>query len=431
MARVHPRDKESGAPISGRTIKTLSYITSRRENLPYYEHECNGNGVNFLVNRSAHNCPLPSPNLSPDEILFHLLMCLLCQYLSRTKRAILSRIIALAVKLESSPSNPHCIPPRFPTEPNHIRTMYMDSVNSISENIPRPKVDRLENHSYVSLFEVVSHFLSTHSKNLKFISMQAYEGFLETSESNVRNAFQSKRFRMLLDNAKKKCVTGNPKILWATMWSDDHEPNNVVQNRGSVHLVTISIGNPNFKKNGNNVVRQGTDTYPLSMSAKSSDHEEIEVMLARELRRFSRSELSCDPVFVTDMRTNIEHEVYLEVVASLQDQSERRSSNKLLGGNSQFHCRWQWSCDVGFIARNLTPCNSCFDIMVRQKRVQNNCKKCLFWDFDRDSVDKNLTAYPAPVGYQAEKTLGNIGSILPFRHETISSLTQSKNRGIT
>ena len=51
--------------------------------------------------------------------------------------------------------------------------------------------------------------------------------------------------------------------------------------------------------------------------------------------------------------------VHFEVTACLADQPERRSMNYLMLGNSTYHARFRYACDVLSIVNNLPSCDTC------------------------------------------------------------------------
>ena len=66
-------------------------------------------------------------------------------------------------------------------------------------------------------------------------------------------------------------------VLLGVQWSDDFEPNGSSKsNRGSVWIKTVTFISSSTSKN------KLSDTYPISIGLKASDHNEIESMFVKE-----------------------------------------------------------------------------------------------------------------------------------------------------
>lgn len=402
------------------------HLYDSETNRQFYEHDECGNGLNYLVNHAAHSSPNPSPCLHPDEIRYHLLLAKLCTSISRSKRETLGMILELTYNFASGgiDMSGDYMPPRIPTSDNDLRNMYIDGKHAITTNVPRPIVKELsqvDRHAYVSLFDILADVVGNCSSLVERLKLGNILKECEPCPRNVRSVMDTRRYRRIVDRATKRCQTENPIVFWATMWSDDHEPNSLLQNRGSVHLQTVTIAcDPSSNDPILNDPR--SRTYPISISAKSADHEEADHRFAMELRQLAREHKECRHTYVWNPRRQGYDEVYLEILVTLQDQPERRSANYLLGGNSQFHTRWSWSCDVAQIAKNLPACDKCLENLLQgahytslrnDTSLCNDCGSCLCFSFQRDGSP--LLAYPPPPGYPPNADQDRFGMLHPFR----------------
>ena len=121
--------------------------------------------------------------------------------------------------------------------------------------------------------------------------------------------------------------TNNILVILGVQWSDDFEPNSSSKsNRGSVWIKTVSFISSSTSKN------ELSDTYPISIRLKASEHQNIESMFVQECSELSQGK---NNVFYS-MQENKNAHVHFEIIASLGDQPERRSINYLMLGNSTF-----------------------------------------------------------------------------------------------
>ncbi len=443
-AEVHYRRLHGAEDTASKTIVMLGSTETKVNNTPsqkgpgcyfhsytgetnrqFYEHDENGNGLNYLVNYAAHSSPCPSPCLNPEEIRYHLLLAKLCMSISRSKRETLGKILELTYKFSRIDALANDISydymsPRIPTSDINLRNMYIDGKHAISTNVPRPVVNELKRedcHAYVSLFDILADVVGNCCELIEMLKLSNIDKKRDLSPCNIRSVMDTRRYQKIVENARTRCQTGNPVIFWATMWSDDHEPNNLLQNRGSVHLQTVTIAcDPSSNDSVLNNPR--SRTYPVSISAKSADHEESDQEFAKELRQLARDgpDGRCH-TYVWNPLCQQYEEVYLEILVTLQDQPERRNANFLLGGNSQFHARWMWSCDIAKIARNLPACDKCLESLLQHDTTdwsrRSECLSCLSFSFERDRSP--MLAYAPPQGYPPNADQDKFGMLHPFR----------------
>ncbi len=87
--------------------------------------------------------------------------------------------------------------------------------------------------------------------------------------------------------------------------------------------------------------------------------------------------------------------VYLDLLASLQDQPERCSANCIMLGTSKYTACWGLAMDIGAVASRVLSCASCLSLLTNGI-INSNCSICVNWDLRRDSI---LLHFPSPMNY--------------------------------
>ena len=85
--------------------------------------------------------------------------------------------------------------------------------------------------------------------------------------------------------------------------------------------------------------------------------------------------------------------VHVELIASVQDQPERRGATSILGGNSLYTARFGYLANLKELVNVLPPCEDCETTLLAHddsrrlpvQMLQNNlnrCTDCAAWSFD-------------------------------------------------
>ena len=120
----------------------------------------------------------------------------------------------------------------------------------------------------------------------------------------------------------------NLLVILGIQWSDGFEPNTSSKtNRGSVWLKTLTFLSDDFKTNNLK------NTYAISIGLKSVDHDAVENRFLKETMELSNG--VNNTFYSMILKRNVK--VHSEIIASLADQPERRSMNKIMLGNSLFY----------------------------------------------------------------------------------------------
>ena len=123
-----------------------------------------------------------------------------------------------------------------------------------------PKVELLNDHSYVSLRSCIENFLMIGKLPLNITDIHDNETLIKCiGESKMANLIK-KRGMEVNQNIEKEDLY----IMMGLQWSDDCDPNNSIKsNRGSIWVKTLTIISQNFHDN------ESDDTYPISFGKRN------------------------------------------------------------------------------------------------------------------------------------------------------------------
>ena len=369
--------------------------------------ESKNQGATFIIGLAISHTTSGYKRLNDDDIILHLLLSRFISNLTRNQRIELGFILELIKKKYTGECNgsSYCgtnnmdtkvnsdintISTRIPSSESEFARIYLRGPYSVLQNIPHPDVTIVQGHSYVSVKQCLSNFLS----------LGHYPAVISKHKTkHVRNISESKMAMEVMQRA----LRANPTVLsddlvvvLGTQWSDDFEPNSSSKsNRGSVWMKTITFISDS---NTNNDI---VNTYPLSIGLKSSSHDCIEEKFIKECSELCSGKNN----IVYCSRKNKNLHVHFEILASLGDQPERRSMNYLMLGNSTYSSRYGYAANVGAISRFLPPCDNCFTGMKNNVHyIQQNikCIKCVNWNLMSTS---SLLSYDPPKYYPSEKIM--------------------------
>ena len=117
-----------------------------------------------------------------------------------------------------------------------------------------------------------------------------------------------------------------------------------------------------------------THTYPIAIGTDGVSHEEVEQLFAEELMSLSSGK--DNEFYHGGLRKNVK--VIFELLASLQDQPERRSVNYIMLGNSQYTASWR--VDIAVVSSAIPACDECFKKLLFGQVTSTICDKCVNWD---------------------------------------------------
>jgi hypothetical protein len=201
----------------------------------------------------------------------------------------------------------------------------------------------LENHSSVSIIDCIADFLMNNRNAIEDID--GWDNCVSEIyvQSKERIVFDNEHARSLIAKLRRRKEDHPVNVdypivpIFLFFWSDDFDPNRGIKsNRQSIWIKTCTL-----KCLGADGI-EIESTYPISVSKKEMDHEEIEKLVYRELKFLSTGKFIImysrshgGPVFV-----------HADVYCYKMDQPERRSNLKLLAGNSNIHGRYGYLLDI-------------------------------------------------------------------------------------
>jgi len=92
--------------------------------------------------------------------------------------------------------------------------------------------------------------------------------------------------------------------------------------------------------------------------------------------------------------------VHLELLASLQDQPERRKANYIMLGRSSYTAQWGLALDFAAVASGIPCCKHCMEKIIRDYASNDaQCTQCAKWD---TQVNSGLLDFTPPINYPTD-----------------------------
>lgn len=92
--------------------------------------------------------------------------------------------------------------------------------------------------------------------------------------------------------------------------------------------------------------------------------------------------------------------VHLELLASLQDQPERRKANYIMLGRSSYTAQWGLALDFTAVASGIPCCKHCMEKIIRDYTSNDaQCTQCAKWD---TQVNSGLLDFTPPINYPTD-----------------------------
>jgi hypothetical protein len=287
----------------------------------------------------------------------------------------------------------------------------MEGKFAILPNLPHPSIRMVDDHAYVSLKEIVADFLA-HATPHEEVD-PSFTG------SNVSRVGESNRARSIHAKATSLFPHRDPVVLLFNEWQDDFQvlKSNKGQRKGkSVWIKTVTIIPPHGMR-----AKSLRNTYPVAVGRKGVSHEEVERLFKKDMQELCNGSSS---KFYDKSSHSMKH-VYAELFVSLSDQPERRGGNYVQLGNSQFHPRFGFNCDIGSLTKVLPACKDCYSVLCNTPDGQpvntNGCELCTCWE----TSNHDLLSYPPPEHFP-EEMVPPPGKIRPHRmsFDTLASAAE-------
>ena len=418
---VAPQDESSSSAVE------FPYMNQCSADFFRQQHVSNS-GWSSLISRSFFQGYAPPSEIDEKEQCLALAIMHLSNVLSRKDRDLFAALLGLMEKtierrlvrhMESRPLRWN-LP--IPTSGATLRSVCFKGKNSFFSNLPLPDVQKIDGYSYVSLVNIVSDFLASGYPYDKTIEDMAHDGNEANTIASLGTSLVGQSIRRrALQRAEHENSSLPLVILYIIEWSDAFEPNTTKTNRGSVWIKTVTIS----PIQGGSVSREDNkhhNTYPLSVGPKSGDRQKLEESFKQELDRFSRGNL----IRMYNGHTKSMCLVHLELLASVQDQPERRAENCVSLGNATFTSCWGDLVDYKQLVSKIIPCNPCRNILLNGSHHEANqiggCTACVSWDLNSAHSKRLLRAKPVS-DYPADQ-LDDDG-LIPPRKMTFDTLREA------
>lgn len=362
--------------------------------LPKYNGEFNNNyfkiekdsglGSAFLVGQSQFKLTNVVKELCKDEVEMHHNIAGLVSTLTTGQQCMLGKVI----KDISSVTERHLREKkqetlwrtRLPSTGGDIRKLYVRGKHALLPNLPRPKVQMVGSHAYVSLSDCIADLLG-HGCSVDCVTER-------NPDEPVISISQSDRAQRILQNSKLMSSDDDVMVLYLVEWSDGFEPSiSVKSNRGSCWLKTITISPPSH------LIHSCANTYPIALGMDGESHEEVEELFAQELWSLKNGEKNV--FYHGGLKRNVR--VYVELLASLQDQPERRKANYIMLGRSTYTAQWGLLLDFAAVASRIPGCKRCSNnLLFQYSQSSSQCDECVNWN---TSSDSGLLDFDPPNNY--------------------------------
>ena len=350
----------------------------------YFERESEGPGLGrtYLAGLSNMHLRDPPKELHKEDIELQLLLGEMIHTLPRTYRDKMGHIVKLvrsqtkrnagvdARQQEAKKANKtlekHEWTLDAPDDGMKMRNQFVEGEFALVPNLPHPEVEEVGSHAYVSLIDCVRDMMA-HGIELDAIAQPEVPGL-------VTRLGESAMAQEVLSRGLQIVGTGG-QIIYIVEWSDDFDPNASNKNlRGSVWIKTVTISMPHGSP------RPMLYTYPIIIGPKKESHEEAEARLQKDLEILQSKD--CPLMFCG--KTKKMKRVYGEMIASIQDQPERRGANNLMLGSSSHAARWGYKFDAKLNAHVLPSCDKCQASLVSDGQQPTECTECLSWKMDKE-----------------------------------------------
>ena len=211
-----------------------SDCSDRDESFQYYNFsETKGDGAAYLVGNTIVGKINMYDSMENDDVTMHLLITKFVKTLSRIQRVEFAYIMEMLhdgyitkdvdeEKMEMSTfsgSGKTSLQTYLPKTDTELGNIYLVGIKSIVNNLPRPTIKLVHNHSYVSIRQCISHFLANgkvaHKISFLKPTTKRYITDSDMAISVARRGF----------DANEDVDPKDAMIILVLQWSDDFDPN--------------------------------------------------------------------------------------------------------------------------------------------------------------------------------------------------------------
>src|SRR6056300_10670 len=211
-------------------------------NVQYYEWNlrCPGYGPRMLsANGTSEGLHASSVKLiHPLDSLFYVTLSQFAMKLSKTDQETLCAILNHVMERASEPKHGQYSELDVPRNVSKLRTVFVNGRSSIEETLPRPIVSQVgdEGFVFVRVRDVVQFHLANGGKLDPLLKME-YDCGLPTLHGSCPRA--EVVLRLTISGPSTKYLPTE-----VIVWSDGFDPSANKRNRGSAHVLLVSVGTP-------------------------------------------------------------------------------------------------------------------------------------------------------------------------------------------
>ena len=324
-------------------------------------HHRNGTALRYLVAHQFSDC-LECGDVTDSDAELHILIASHAHSLTKGERAQFADILGRIYKKGKSARLSTALEIPIPTTPLEINR-YLDGSRAIMTNIPAPKIHTAENgDAYVRLKDIIKLYYSfgLHATTVKLISETGPVG----REGVSNNMWQTPQARKRLQSLGQR--TANSVKIALLNWSDGCDANTNKNNRGSMHVGTVTVYS---EQNSNNA----ENTFVLHIGREDVHHHEVTRILLEDLRELEIPQfLYNGNEFVNAQFTDI---------ASIHDRPDRSKMCGFGSHNGTFSIRFPFSSPVPETLVSCDPCRQRRERCKSSWKSNHACPDCYDWDF--------------------------------------------------
>ena len=343
----------------------------------FFLHHRKGSSLRFLVSQQFSDC-LGEADISDEDAELHMLIATHAHHLTKGEKFQFAEILRRIFQMEKKERVSGELRLPIPTTSLELNR-YLDGKRAIVSNIPVPEVHMAENgDAYVRLRDVIQLYYSfrLHATTVRQINETGPVG----REKVSNNIWQTNQAQKRLQSLPERT---NSTVKIALMrWSDGCDANNNKNNRGSMHVGTVTVYSEKKSNSADN-------TFVLHVGREDCDHHEVTAKMLEDLQ-----ELELPNVLYNGQ--DFDKTQFTEL-ASICDRPEKSKMCGYGSHNGTYTMRYPWSSPV---PENLASCETCFE---RRKRCitswksNSSCPDCFDWDFEE-------ILFEAPKDFPEEET---------------------------
>ena len=394
--RVGPEDLRSYIPVVSEQTPRQDF---RRQplNLEYYQNnmQCPGRGPRFLTAHSIIKSRGSVNQISPKSSLWCALLAKLSDRITVTDQQILVALLHhMRQEMQQSPPDrgkeSDASPCHFRTLPvprthNELRNSFVSGRQSYTEILPRPApIQILDNgFVYVPIRAILQYHLANGQPLDPLVDLPYYgTSSLPALHGSSPRGIELISFRLAdkcskVSSSDRSNLPMNEFPTEVTIWSDGFDPSEKKNNRGSAHVIFVSIGSLQDE------YHSGRNTYPVSLGPADGDLSVVAEKVAEELAELFVQSSSLNVFF--EANSQKEMAVFLRVFCFLQDRPERCHWLCLAHGNGKFGARFGWAGDLTqeIPLIYLPSCQGCntWRLNNANATTKRTCTNCFDWDF--------------------------------------------------